>query len=194
MKCVFKGNSILEITVNSGFNGENISELTNNIADKSLVDQVYIFIDENAEVSTIKNFSIFFRTFFTDYPNITCLTADTCLLGVYETFKDFQVLVDNYKNKNCKYGQELFLLDLGTMSQRNCPQDKGIKYFLENIFGSGFLKHICKINIEIEGGIHNEKIYDSKESFENLSKLHKNLENIPNIHDSLNIHYFRIEN
>lgn len=193
MKCIFQGSSKIEILISNGFNGNDTPEIFNKIIDKSLVDEVIITLDKNIIASEIKNFSIFFRYFFTDFPNITILKADIHKIGIYETFKDFFLLVDNYQNKNIKYGQEIFLLDLGLVSQLNSPDNKGIKYFLEHMFGSGFLKHICKINIELENGFFDSDINSrNKESFDNLALIHKNLENIPNIHDLIDS-YFRKE-
>jgi len=195
MEYRLKGPTRLEILITEGFDGEKTSLNLLKI-DKSEINQVIITVkcDIGGDEKNIKNFSIFFRSFFNDLPNLDYLEADTYKIGVYETFKDFFYLAENYENNQEIHCPNLSHLNMRTISQRNCPKDKGVKFFLEKLFGTGLFKHIPLITMITKNGLVCENFYSDKNSFETLAEVEENIKNIESIYRELLFNYYDIEN
>ncbi len=189
MQYELKGLTRLEIRIFDGFNGENIRNDYNHIK-KILINQVLIDFDKDFSMNKITNFSTFLRSFFVEYEELNLLKVSTYDIGLHETFKDFFILSDNFKHEGVIYGKNLEHFDLEIVSQKNCPSDKGLKYYLENLFGTGFLKHVGKITMNTKNGIVCDSIYSDKKSFENLVKCQENIKNIYSIYSDFMYYYY----
>lgn len=184
----------LDIRIFGDFDGEHMFKHSKfQSINKFQINHVTIRIDNinHVNCSKIKNFSTFLRSFFTEYENIKSLTADVYYLGIHETFKEFFNLADNYKYDGIIYAPNMELFDLGIVMD-GMDKDKGVRYYLENLFGTGFLKHIPEINLS-PYDFTQYNMYPDKKSFEFLEKVVENIKNIDDVYTKYLYYYKGIE-